>query len=113
MKRALSTPGIVVAWPTLQALAASIATKAADPVSLFAIDAFAIRWLQTEMAAGGYVCPDCGNLWTTPAKRHACDHAGGWLAAPGQSAVIRAWIDAANAGDVSRNSPAPISAESP
>lgn len=43
----------------------------------FVLQAAAIQYLRSEMAAGGWSCPLCGNLWSTREKREACDHVGG------------------------------------
>lgn len=89
--KAMVSASVVVHFPVLRAMAEVVESKTASLYAGLTLQSFGVRWFQEEMRAGGYLCPMCGNLWTTRDKRLACNHVGG---SPSPSTVdtLSAWI---------------------
>lgn len=83
-----------VPWPTLRVLAIAMQSDLGTYEKLV-LQSFSVRWIVKLLVGGGYLCPTCGNLWTTAEKREQCDHAGNTPSFPETEAVIREWISLA------------------
>lgn len=90
-RRKVVDASVVVPFPVLRAMASAVLVGGLGLHPALILQSFAIGWFKAEIAAGGHLCPVCGNLWSTREKRLACDHKGG---DPHQDTVeiIGAWI---------------------
>ena len=93
MARKVIDAKIAVPFATLRAMAEVYNAKAAPPAALLVLESFSRRWFTVEKAAGGFLCPACGNLWTSPDKRDVCNHVGG-SPSPATEATLRRWMNA-------------------